>query len=60
MKQTSIIALFLGAILVLTLSSVDTVFADSDEKYEQSEEGYEKENEREHEQEYHSETRQRL
>lgn len=34
MKQKSIIALLLGAVLVLTLSSAESVFADYDEQYD--------------------------
>ena len=35
MKSNSIIAFFLGAILVLTLSSAESVFADYDEQYDE-------------------------
>jgi len=34
MKQKSIMALFLGAVLVLTLSSAQIAFADYDEEYD--------------------------
>ena len=47
MKQKSIIALFLGAVLVLTLSSAEVAFADYDEEYEEE---YEKED---HGKDYH-------
>ena len=66
MKQKSIMALFLGAVLVLTLSSVQITFADYDddkydEKYERDydddkyHDSEEKECESEHEKEYESE-----
>lgn len=45
MKQKSIIALFLSAVLVLTLSAAETVYADYDEEYDEE---YDDEYEREH------------
>ena len=35
MKQKYIMAFFLSAVLVLTLSSAESVFADSDDQYEE-------------------------
>ena len=62
MKQKSIMAFFLGAVLVLTLSSAQVAFADSsnddydDDKYEHDyDDNYDRENEREYEREYESE-----
>ena len=60
MKQKSIMAFFLGAVLVLTLSSAQVAFADSDndydDKYERDyDDDYDREHEREHEREYESE-----
>ena len=49
MKQKSIIALFLGAVLVLTLSSADVAFASPDDEYEEE---YEKEYEKDHDSEH--------
>ena len=43
MKQKSLIALFLGAILVLTISSTDIAFADYDEEYEEESDRYDDE-----------------
>ena len=54
MKQKSIFALFLGAILVLTLSSAEVAFADYDvddyEKYERDydDEDHDSEHEKDH------------
>lgn len=65
MKQKSIMALFLGAVLVLTFSSVQIAFADYDDEYDEKYErdydddkyhdSEEKECESEHEKEYKSE-----
>ena len=49
MKQKSIIALFLGVVLVLTLSSADVAFASPDDEYEKE---YEKDHDSEHEKDH--------
>jgi len=46
MKQKSIFALVLGAILILTLSSTETAFADYNEYDDDRDNEYEKENDR--------------
>ena len=46
MKQKSIFALVLGAILVLTVSSVDAAFADYDSYDDDRDDDYEKEHDR--------------
>lgn len=62
MKQNSIIALFLGAVLVLTLSSAEVAFADYDEEYDEEyeqdydDDRYHDSEEREHESEHESES----
>ena len=45
-KQKSIFALILGAILVLTISSIDVAFADYDSYDDDKDEEYEKEHDR--------------
>ena len=49
MKQKSIIALFLSAVLVITLSSAETAFASYDDKYEEE---YEKDHDSAHEKDH--------
>ena len=46
MKQKSIFALVLGAILVLTVSSVDAAFADYDRYDDDRDDSYEKDHDR--------------
>ena len=60
MKHKSTIALLLGAVLVLTLSSAEVAFADYDEEYEEEYEkdhdkDHDSDHDREHEKEYESE-----
>ena len=56
MKQKSIMAFFLGAVLVLTLSSAQVAFADSDDDYDDKyERNYDDDYDREYEREYESE-----
>ena len=53
MNKASIFALFLSAVLVLTVSSTDIAFADSDDYYDKEyEQEHEKEHSSEHEREY--------
>ena len=60
MKQKTIIALFLGAVLALSLSSAEFAFAssddDHDDKYEREyDDDYDRDYESEHESEHESE-----
>ena len=49
MKQKSIVALLLGAVLVLGLGSTEVAFADYDEEYDDE---YEQEHEKDHDSEH--------
>ena len=56
MKQKSLIALFLGAVLVLGLSSTEAAFADYDEEYDdECEKDHDNDHDSEHEYEHESE-----